>query len=68
MPFSNRPDSMKITACIFSGLVVAGLLGNHYNLTLFPNVDFLFGSVLPCWPARPGLASASSILDYSQTV
>ncbi len=30
---------------LFTALVIAGLLGNHFNYQIFLNIDFLFGSI-----------------------
>ena len=44
MPYT-RFDNRKSVFFIFTGLVIAGFLGNHFKLNLLLNIDFVFGSI-----------------------
>jgi PAS domain S-box-containing protein len=51
-------------------LIVAGLAGNHFNLPIFLNIDFLFGSIfallaLQFFGLGRGILAAASIASYT---
>lgn len=67
---NNRPLHRLIPILIFSALIAAGILGNHFNFQLFMNVDFIFGSIfamlaLQRFGLLPGVAAALLISSYT---
>ncbi|CAH2031451.1 PAS domain S-box protein [Trichlorobacter ammonificans] len=69
MPLARFSDK-RLALLTFFGLVCAGLLGNYFKLTLFLNVDFLFGSIFALLALQrlghgPGIAAALLISSYT---
>ncbi len=60
----------KYDYALFLGLVVAGLAGNYFNVLIFLNVNFLFGSIfsmlaLQLFGMRVGLLATALIASYT---
>lgn len=67
----KETESKTLSSHIFlSTLVILGILGNHFNVTLFFGVDFLFGSIfsfliLAIYGFRAALISTILISSYT---
>lgn len=60
----------KYRVLLFFALITAGLAGNHFNYTIFFNVDFIFGSIfamlaLQFFGLGGGIIAAAAISGYT---
>ena len=69
-PSSNTTITNKYSIPLFITLITAGLAGNYFNLQIFFNVDYLFGSifamlVLLLFGLGRGILAAAIIAGYT---